>query len=386
MTICIQRGTVIDIYDSKDVKVDNILKPGTYTVYFDEGTNSFRLKEAERIDVKHKIYGNSMKRTERIISTFNDRTSSTGVMLAGSKGSGKTLLAKLVSRELYKQGIPTLVVNEAYSGTKFNTFIQSINQPVLVLFDEFEKNYSRNEQDQLLTLLDGTVGGKKMYIITTNESYYLSDFYVNRPGRFYYSFTYKGIEEAFIKEYCKDNLKDKSRIQSVVDVSGSFDEFSFDILQAMVEEMNRYDESVSEVLEYLNASPARGSTVWEMEELETPDDIEGNLDDYRVSINYDNSFNPFNDTTYVRFSFIGHAPKSARSLGLSVGDECVSSSSKPLVKAKVSGTSHDDLDSLNFYPDEITKVENGIITFESEGYVLKIKKVERSSANISKLF
>ena len=63
------------------------------------------------------------------------------VLLAGEKGSGKTLLTKYISMEVAKQGIPTIVINQALHGERFNTFIQAIEQPCVILFDEFEKIY-----------------------------------------------------------------------------------------------------------------------------------------------------------------------------------------------------------------------------------------------------
>ncbi|HRZ82907.1 MAG TPA: hypothetical protein P5069_10620, partial [Candidatus Hydrogenedentes bacterium] len=43
----------------------------------------------------------------------------------------------------------------------FNTFMQAIEQPLVVLFDEFEKVYDDQEQQALLTLLDGVYPSNK---------------------------------------------------------------------------------------------------------------------------------------------------------------------------------------------------------------------------------
>jgi len=87
--------------------------------------------------------------------TFTDRSNSTGVLLTGEKGSGKTLLAKHLSIMGYDMGIPTIVINSAWTGDSFNKLIQDIEQPLIVMFDEFEKVYNREEQEKMLTLLDG---------------------------------------------------------------------------------------------------------------------------------------------------------------------------------------------------------------------------------------
>ena len=80
----------------------------------------------------------------------------------------------------------------------------------------------------------------------------------NRPGRIFYSLEFAGVDETFIREYCQDNLRNTAHIDQVCAVAALFSTFNFDILKAMVEEMNRYDETPTEVLQFLNARPDFG--------------------------------------------------------------------------------------------------------------------------------
>jgi hypothetical protein len=82
---------------------------------------------------------------------------------------------------------------------------------------------------------------------------------MNRPGRIFYSIDFKGLEVAFIREYCEDRLNNKEYIDKICEISGLFGEFNFDLLKALVEEMNRYNETPQEALEMLNAKPQHGS-------------------------------------------------------------------------------------------------------------------------------
>jgi hypothetical protein len=50
----------------------------------------------------------------------------------------------------------------------------------------------------------------------------------------------------------------KTHIQGVCRVAAMFDQFNFDMLKALVEEMNRYNESPSESMKMLNAKPEFG--------------------------------------------------------------------------------------------------------------------------------
>lgn len=241
-----------------DLDLYDVLPAGTYTIKQHPMSKKFHLEEIENFDLPTKLYGDTASKAWRILNTFQDRPNATGVLLTGEKGSGKTLLAKtLAENARLNYGIPTIVINDAYSGDDFNRFIQEILQPCIVIFDEFEKVYNREDQEAVLTLLDGVFPTKKLFIFTCNDKYRINDHMTNRPGRIFYMLEYAGLDCQFILEYCNDTLKDTSHSQSVCNLSVTFECFNFDILKALVEEMNRYDENPFEAIKMLNASPTR---------------------------------------------------------------------------------------------------------------------------------
>ena len=176
-------------------------------------------------------------------------------MLAGEKGSGKSLLAKSLSMAGHAEGIPTIVINSPHKGDGFNKLIQDISQPCIVLFDEFEKVYNGNDQEEILTLLDGVFPSKKLFVLTCNDKWRIDQHMRNRPGRIYYMIDFKGLAAEFITEYCDDNLINKNHIEKICSIASLFHEFNFDMLKALVEEMNRYNETPQESLKMLNAKP-----------------------------------------------------------------------------------------------------------------------------------
>jgi hypothetical protein len=255
MTYFLKSGTRFNVSTKAALDLHEQLPPGNYTVKFDKMANCFYLEQIENFEIKGKVYGDTRRNADRILSTFNDRTASTGVMLNGEKGSGKTLLAKMLAVNAAEEGVPTIVINAPWCGEEFNGFMQMIEQPTVILFDEFEKVYDNDDQEKMLTLLDGVYPSKKLFVLTCNDKWRVNSHMRNRPGRIFYMMDFKGLEQDFIIEYCEDNLKAKEHIQAICRIATLFDQFNFDMLKALVEEMNRYNETPQEAMKMLNARP-----------------------------------------------------------------------------------------------------------------------------------
>lgn len=255
MSYFLKSGNTFKVSNKASLDLHEILPVGTYTVGFDKMTGQFFLEGIDSFEIKGKIYGNSTRHADRILSTFKDRPSSTGVMLTGEKGSGKTLLTKQIAVNAALEDIPTIVINQPWCGEGFNAFMQMIEQPTVVLFDEFEKVYDREQQEAMLTLLDGVYPSKKLFLLTCNDKWRVDSHMRNRPGRIFYMIDFKGLDAEFIREYCEDNLNAKEYIEKICQIAALFAEFNFDMLKAMVEDMNRYNESPAEVMKLLNAKP-----------------------------------------------------------------------------------------------------------------------------------
>ena len=261
MTQYIVRGNSIYPTADANLVVKQSLDAGTYVVRYDSVTDEYYLDGIDDFAIPEKIYGDSVAKSKRVITTFNSRKGSTGVLLEGLRGSGKSLLSKLVSNELLKCGVPTIVVNEPHHGDTFNAFVQSIDQPAVIIFDEFEKVYTHCDQEKILTLLDGVFPTKKLFMLTVNETRRVNDRMFNRPGRIFYTFSYKGLDADFITEYCNDTLLVKEHASSILKISAMFPDFSFDMLQSIVEECNRYNETPEQVISWLNMRPAFSTDV-----------------------------------------------------------------------------------------------------------------------------
>ena len=247
----VRRGTSFSFTNVDEIQVLPALPGGVYTATFD-AQSGYGISKIDNFSIPHKVYGKAPQYCKRILKTYHDRSKGLGVLLSGKKGSGKTLLVKEVSIEAAKLGIPTIVVTSPFRGTDFNQFIQSINQSAILVFDEFEKVYNKDDQQELLTLLDGVYSSQKLVMLTCNDSWRIDEHMRNRPGRLYYSIDFKEIDQEVVEEYCQDHLQNKKYLSDVKKTVDVYKGFNFDMLVALVEEVNRYDESPIEAVKLLN--------------------------------------------------------------------------------------------------------------------------------------
>lgn len=256
MTQFTRQGSAHFPHNDNNLVVRDRLPAGYHSISVHPERGFFFL-DAEPMVLPSKTYGNVNDVTERVLTTFVSRSGNTGVLLAGDKGSGKSLQMKLICAAAVSAGLPVITVSEPMRGEAFNRFITSLRQPFVLTFDEFEKVYdeSKGEQTELLSLMDGVYNSQALFLFTVNDAKGVNKFMVNRPGRIFYLLNYKGMEESAIVEYCKDQLKDQSHIDQILAMSTMIGSFSFDILKALVEEMNRYSEGPMEAVRVLNIRP-----------------------------------------------------------------------------------------------------------------------------------
>lgn len=252
MTYFFKSGNTFRIANKETVDMREKLPPGNYIVQYSELTG-FYLEIAENFNIPEKLYGETKNQAERFLKAFEKRKKSTSVILVGEKGCGKTLLAQYISQV---SKFPVLFINAPYSGDKFNTFLQQIEQPFILLFDEFEKVYSKDEdQNGLLTLLEGVYSTNSLNIFTSNNIHALNSFMKNRPGRARYLIDFKGLSPEFVREYSDDRLNNKAHVDALVQIAGTFESFNFDMMKALVEECNMFDEHPSQAITMLNIRP-----------------------------------------------------------------------------------------------------------------------------------
>ena len=238
----ISTGSKFDIYPD-DLKSYDLLPADYYVVRFHPKKGFYLEKYSEFQMSESKIYGIHLEKVHKVLKTFEAFNRNLGVILSGDKGIGKSLFARLLGREAVNKGIPVIIVEGFIEG--IGSFIDSIDQEVLVLFDEFDKTFARGRDDSvdpqasMLSLFDGVAQGKKLFIVTCNELRGLNGFLVNRPGRFHYHFRFEYPSAEDIRNYLRDKLipEAHSEIEEVVNFSKRV-ALNFDCLRAIAFELN----------------------------------------------------------------------------------------------------------------------------------------------------
>ena len=250
----VNTGNNFKIYDNS-LKTFNNLPTQSYIIRYDK-MSGFFLETYPNIEITEKIYGIHKEKVAKVMNSFKIFDRNLGVILSGAKGIGKSICAKLLAQDAIEQGYPLIVVNQYIPGIA--DYIASIEQEVVVLFDEFDKTFFSGDRDsigdpqtEMLTLFDGLSMGKKLFVVTCNELKNLNDYLVNRPGRFHYHFRFDYPTDGEIREYLTDKLGAKlaDEIEKVVSFSHKVD-LNYDCLRSIAFELSsgsKFEEAIADL-------------------------------------------------------------------------------------------------------------------------------------------
>lgn len=227
------------------------LPPKTYRVDYDPDTRTFSLLEAHDFEIPEtKIYGQHLDKVKKVLNAMDKMNRNLGVILSGDKGIGKSLFSKCLGLKARKKGIPVILVNEYNEGIA--NFLEEIEQTVMILFDEYDKTFNDkkyNCQAEMLSLFDGVSAGKKLFVITCNEIQSLSQYLINRPGRFHYHFRFLYPTADEIRDYMEDKLDKQyyDEIENVIAFSVRMN-LNYDCLRSIAFELNnglKFQEAIN---------------------------------------------------------------------------------------------------------------------------------------------
>lgn len=252
----IKSGSKHNVHGNDLIVLDK-LAPATYKVGFNDMQGFFLVETTDLKVAEEKIYGENEHKVNKTLHAFAHSTRSVGAMFTGKKGYGKSLSLQLLAKKSIEEyNLPVIIVTINVPG--LSNFIQSIEQEVVIIFDEFEKIFSIDgggeNQERMLSLFDGLAVSKHLYIISANELNRISEYLLNRPGRFHYHFQFAEPSPEEVFEYMSDKLKPEyqAAAKSVMELAKRT-KFNFDTLRAIAFELN-LGYTLSSAIKDLNIS------------------------------------------------------------------------------------------------------------------------------------
>lgn len=215
------------------------------------------------------------------VNTYFQKTSklSTGVMLSGIKGTGKTVMAKVIAKN---SNLPIIVVDEDYPTGRINDFFRKFETPVTIIFDEVDKHW---DTEDLLGWLDGVqTNAKKLVLFTCNNEDRVNDYLKDRCSRVRYIRHFEANDNArFLREILRDKGIAKDKIEDTYTfIVNNFGLLSVDNILSFIDEKLLFPElSNEEIFNDMNISSEKGkkNIIGETPDEEDEDDDDWLYDD-----------------------------------------------------------------------------------------------------------
>lgn len=215
------------------------------------------------------------------VNTYFQKTSklSTGVMLSGIKGTGKTVMAKVIAKN---SNLPIIVVDEDYPTGRINDFFRKFETPVTIIFDEVDKHW---DTENLLGWLDGVqTNAKKLVLFTCNNEDRVNDYLKDRCSRVRYIRHFEANDNArFLREILRDKGITEDKIEDTYTfIVNNFGLLSIDNILSFIDEKLLFPElSNEEIFNDMNISSKKGkkNIIGETPDEEDEDDDDWLYDD-----------------------------------------------------------------------------------------------------------
>lgn len=215
------------------------------------------------------------------VNTYFQKTSklSTGVMLSGIKGTGKTVMAKVIAKN---SNLPIIVVDEDYPTGRINDFFRKFETPVTIIFDEVDKHW---DTEDLLGWLDGVqTNAKKLVLFTCNNEDRVNDYLKDRCSRVRYIRHFEANDNArFLREILRDKGIAEDKIKDTYTfIVNNFGLLSIDNILSFIDEKLLFPEfSNEEIFNNMNISSKKGkkNIIGETPDKEDEDDDDWLYDD-----------------------------------------------------------------------------------------------------------
>lgn len=232
--------------------LDYKLEPGkVYTLEVDKWSEEIAFKLAPDLSMPKKIYETDEDKrfVNKVLNYYNkSENGTTGVMLSGLKGSGKTVTAKNIAMQ---SNLPIILIDKGFRPSfLIKLFNKMTDVEACFLFDEIDKLGEDYDDDYLLKILDGAnSSGKKLMLCTCNDADDINEYLIDRCSRIRYWREFDELSASMIQSVLEDKLNDKDEVKPLTDfIIENFAVISFDNIASFVDEVNEYPTASFEEL------------------------------------------------------------------------------------------------------------------------------------------
>lgn len=186
----------------------------------------------------YKIYGLQEDFINHVIKTYNEaQTGNLGILLNGTKGTGKTVAAKMIANRLHLPVIIVQNMGQEMNLQMMNYLSTEINFDCVFFFDEYEKTFDKDTT--ILSFMDGVYNSesRKVFLLTTN-TLSIDRNLIGRPSRILYLKKFGNLEIEAASEFLDDTLNNKEYKQEVLEFINLLSISTIDILKNVVKEIN----------------------------------------------------------------------------------------------------------------------------------------------------
>lgn len=245
-----QRGS--DFHPSTRADKVKRLPPGVYR--YSVAMHGWWLERTSaKFEFPFKVYDAGTNEINRVKTFWKNNEGNLGVLMNGLRGAGKTMNAQRLSNDLIEEeDLPVLVVR---GPIPLQIIFDSVQQNMIVIFDEFEKTHNDKHQQQLLSTIDGMSRSshKRLIIFTTNKTQ-INENLKDRPSRIHYCFEFRRVADEIIEGLINDSLP-----EDLLHFKPDIFEFlnnrkicTIDIVKAVIAEVATFRESPLEFEDLLN--------------------------------------------------------------------------------------------------------------------------------------
>lgn len=186
----------------------------------------------------YKIYGLQEDFINHVIKTYNEaQTGNLGILLNGTKGTGKTVAAKMIANRLHLPVIIVQNMGQEMNLQMMNYLSTEINFDCVFFFDEYEKTFDKDTT--ILFFMDGVYNSesRKVFLLTTN-TLSIDRNLIGRPSRILYLKKFGNLEIEAASGFLDDTLNNKEYKQEVLEFINLLSISTIDILKSIVREIN----------------------------------------------------------------------------------------------------------------------------------------------------